>query len=65
MHDIFNRVGIRNLNEKLRSCQLLLVGSAFERERHKFFNHAIENLNATIVDEKFNFFSTTQIVQPE
>ena len=42
--------------EELPSCQHFLVGSDFERARHKPFNYAVETLNETIVNEKFDHF---------
>ena len=32
----------QGLREELRSCQHFLVGSEFERARHKVFNYAFE-----------------------
>ena len=54
LDDIFNEVDDASLKEELRSCQFILVDSDFERVRHKVFNYAIENLNATAVDEKLD-----------
>ena len=45
-----------NLKEELRSCQLYLVECERERARHKVFNYAIENLNATKVNVRFGHF---------
>ena len=45
-----------SLREELRSCQHFLVDSELERARHKVFNHAVETLNETIVDEKLDHF---------
>ena len=45
-----------SLREELRSCQHFLVDSELERTRHKVFNHAVENLNETIVNEKLDHF---------
>ena len=42
----------------MRSCQPFHVDSEFERARHKVFNYASDNLNATVVDEKFNHLSS-------
>ena len=44
------------LREELRSCQHFLVGSEFERVRHKVFNYTVETLNETIVNEKLDHF---------
>ena len=44
------------LREELRSCQHFLVDSELERARHKVFNHAVETLNETIVNEKLDHF---------
>ena len=44
------------LREELRSCQHFLVNSELERARHKVFNYAVETLNETIVNEKFDQF---------
>ena len=44
------------LREELRSCQHFLVDSELERARHKVFNYALETLNETIVNEKFDHF---------
>ena len=45
-----------SLREGLRSCQDFLVDSELERARHKVFNYAVETLNETIVNEKFDHF---------
>ena len=45
------------LREDVRSCQQFLVGSKFERARHKVFNYAVESLNETIVNEKLDHSS--------
>ena len=42
------------LREELRSCQHFLVDSELERARHKVFNYAVETLNETMVNEKFD-----------
>ena len=39
------------LREELRSCQHFLVDWELETARHKVFNHAVETLNETIVNE--------------
>ena len=44
------------LREELRSCQHFLVDSELERARHQVFNYAVETLNETIVNEKFDHF---------
>ena len=46
----------QRLREELRSCQHFLVDSELERARHKVFNYAVETLNETIVNEKFDHF---------
>ena len=46
------------LREDLRSCHYFFVDSEHERVRHKAFDYAVETLNETIVNEKFdNFFN--------
>ena len=45
-----------NLREELGSCQHFLVNSELDSARHKVFNHAVETLNETIVNEKFDHF---------
>ena len=56
--DIINEVDDTNLKEELRSRQHLLVVFELQRTRHKVFIYAIENVNATIVDENLDdFFS--------
>ena len=45
-----------SLRKELRSCQLFLVDSELERARHKVFIYAVETLNGTIVNEKFDHF---------
>ena len=44
------------LREELRSCHYFLVDSELERARHKVFNYAVETLNETIVNAKFDHF---------
>ena len=44
------------LREELRSRQYFLEDSEHERARHKVFNYAVETLNETIVNEKFDHF---------
>ena len=56
LYDSINEFDDTNLKEKLISCQHFLVDSEFERARHKVFNYAIENFNATIVVEKLDLF---------
>ena len=46
-----------SLREELRSCKHFLVDSELERARHKVFNHAVETLNETIVNEKLIFLT--------
>ena len=53
---IVGDVGDHSLREELRSCQHFLVDSELERARHKVFNHAVETLNETIVNEKLDHF---------
>ena len=56
--DMINEVDDTNLKEELRSRQHLLVVFELQRARHKVFIYAIENVNATIVDENLDdFFS--------
>ena len=45
-----------SLSEELRFRQHFLVDSEFERARHKLFNYAVEPLNETIANEKFDLF---------
>ena len=54
---IVGGVDDHNLREELRSCQHFLVDSELERARHKVFNYALETLNETIVNEKFDQLS--------
>ena len=49
-------VGDHRLREEWPSCQYFLVDSELERARHKVFNYAVETLNETIVNEKFDHF---------
>ena len=44
------------LREELRSCQHFLMDSDYKRSRNTVFNYAVENLNETIVNEKFDHF---------
>ena len=53
---ILGEVDNHKLREELRSCQHFLVDSELERARHKVFNYAVETLNETIVNEKFDQF---------
>ena len=53
---IVGDVDDHSLREELRSCQHFLVDSELERARHKVFNHAVETLNETIVNEKLDHF---------
>ena len=46
----------QSLREELRSCQHFLADSQLERARHKVFKYAVETLNETIVNEKFDHF---------
>ena len=46
------------LREELRISQHFFGESELERARHKVFNHAVETLNKTIVNEKLIIFST-------
>ena len=43
-----------SLSEDFCSFQHFLVDSELERARHKVFNYAVENLNETILNEKFD-----------
>ena len=53
-HDDINKVDDMNLRKELHSCQHFCVDSDNERATHKILNYAIEKLNATKVDEKFD-----------
>ena len=53
---IINEVDDLNLKAEVRSCQHFFVDTELERARHKVFNFAIENLNATIVHRKTDHF---------
>ena len=57
LDDNNNEVDEVNPKEELRSCQHFLVDSELEWVRHKVFNCATENLNATNVDETLDQFS--------
>ena len=56
MEHIVGDVENDSLREELRSCHNFLVGSELEKPRHKVFNYAVETLNGTIVNEKFDYF---------
>ena len=56
MEHIVGVVEDDSLREELRSCQHFVVDSELERARHKVFNYAVETLNKTIVNEKFDHF---------
>ena len=56
--DIFNEVIDRTLEKELSWCQQFLVDSELERARHKVFNYAMKNLNATIVDGKLDWVNS-------
>ena len=56
LEHIVGDVDDHKLREELRSCQHFLVDSELERARHKVFNYAVETLNETIVNEKFDHF---------
>ena len=53
---LINEVYDTNLKEELRSCQHFLVDSELESARHEVFNYAMDNLNATVVDDKLDHF---------
>ena len=53
---IVGDVADHNLRGELRFCQHFLVDSELEGTRHKAFNYAVETLNETIVNEKFDRF---------
>ena len=44
------------LREELRSCQKLLEDLELQRARHKVLNYAVETLNKTVVNDKFDHF---------
>ena len=56
LEHIVEDVEDHRLREELRCCQHFLVDSELERARHKLFNYAVETLNETIVNEKFDQF---------
>ena len=56
VEQIVGDVEDQRLREELRSCQHFLVDSELERARHKVFNYAVESLNETVVNEKFDHF---------
>ena len=56
MEHIVEDVEDHRLREELRSCQHFLVDSELEKARQKVFNYAVETLNETIVNEKFDHF---------
>ena len=45
-----------NPKEELQSCQNFLIDFEIERARHKVFTYAVENLNETVVNGKFDQF---------
>ena len=49
-------VEVHRMREKARSCHYFLVASKLERARNKVFNYAVEILNETTVNEKFDHF---------
>ena len=53
---IVGGVDDHSLREELRSSQHFLVDSELERARHKIFNYAVETLNETVVNKKFDHF---------
>ena len=65
---ILGDVEDHSFREELRSCQHFLVDSELEKARHEVFNYAVEFLNETIVNEKFdhllnNFLNKTDVVE--
>ena len=54
VEQIVGDVENNSLREELCSRQHFLVDSEIERARHKVINYAMENLNAKIVDKKFD-----------
>ena len=54
---MINKMDDMILNEQLRLCHDFLLDFELEQVRHKIFNFAIENLNATILDKKFHHFN--------
>ena len=56
MEHIVEDVEDHRSREELRSCQHFLVDSELERARHKVVNDAVETLNETILNEKFDQF---------
>ena len=56
LEHIVGDVEDHRLREELRSCQHFLLDLELERARHKVFNHAVETLNETIVNEKLDHF---------
>ena len=51
-NDIINKEDDMNVKEEFCSCPHFFVDSQLEGSRHKLFNYAIENLNATIWHEE-------------
>ena len=51
----------QSLREEVRSCQHFLVDSKLEMARHKVFTYAVETLNETVVNEKFDHFFNKSI----
>ena len=56
LEDIVGDVEDHSLRDEMRSCQHFLADSELERARYKEFNHAVETLNETIVNEKLDHF---------
>ena len=52
--DMINELDDMKIEEELRSCHYFVVDSQLERARHKQVNYAIENLNATTVEEQID-----------
>ena len=53
---IVGDVDDHSLRKELRSFQHFVVDSEPERARHEVFNYAVEALNETVVNEKFDHF---------
>ena len=56
LNDFINNMNHMDLKGELRSCQQFPVVSQLERARHNTLNFAIENLNATKMNEKLDHF---------
>ena len=56
LEHIVGDVEDHSLKQNLRSWQNFLVDSELDRARHKVFNYAVESLNDTMVNLKFDLF---------